>query len=458
MILFGLAVAYMTLLCGGFGIVLLLRDNNACLNLFECCCLAWLFGVGVISLLVWVGGLFLAGFYLQVLIVAVCVGLAFAGCRRARRRKLMLYVPRPRTALEWALLGLLVVEGVLMFSIAFQHGLGWDGLFVWEIKARYAFLGDNVLSPQYYQGGRIFSHPEYPLAIPFTELWLYIWLGEAHQFWAKTIFPLFYLAGIGLIGLLTARLTQVTVAGYAAAVLFFFVPQISVAVDGAAAGYVDFPISIVYLTAIGYLLCSVKEDFNYRFRVYALSLALLPWFKREGLVLWFIALLAGAAVIFGQRKARTNLFLLLPGALVIVGWQIYLHAMNCPAPVHEFSPITLTTLGHNIGRVPGISHRALQEFMDWKKWSIFWVLAGTATGCLLWRIRTIEWATLLGASLLPIAIYLFIYIFSAWPNYLRHIDTSLSRLLMQVVPLLTVAIAGAMVRPRQQPGPAAQPD
>src|SRR5207248_9608042 len=91
-------------------------------------------------------------------------------------------------------LGIFVfLEIAIVFYLSFVHTLGWDGLLNWEIKAHYAFANGGVIPATYFSdSGRAFSHPEYPLAIPFTELWLYLWLGEADQLWAKTIFPIFY--------------------------------------------------------------------------------------------------------------------------------------------------------------------------------------------------------------------------------------------------------------------------
>src|SRR5205814_8272577 len=49
-------------------------------------------------------------------------------------------------------------------------------------------------------------HDALPISIPFSELWLYFWLGEADQFCAKTIFPIFYVVGAFLLVALGQRL------------------------------------------------------------------------------------------------------------------------------------------------------------------------------------------------------------------------------------------------------------
>ena len=159
-------------------------------------------------------------------------------------------------------------EIATVFYLSFVHTLGWDGLLNWEIKARYAFANGGVLPAAYFSDtGRAFSHPEYPLAIPFTELWLYFWVGESNQFYAKTIFPTFYVAGAFLIAAFASRLSRTTWLGLLMAALMFFVPQITVEVGCASAGYADFPLSVFYLAAAGCLFCAFEQGNDVFFRL-----------------------------------------------------------------------------------------------------------------------------------------------------------------------------------------------
>ena len=447
-ILLGLAGGYLTLLGAGFGLVLLLARGTPRINLIEGCCLAWIFGVGVVSLLLWAVGTFVSGIALPLFVFAGCFAIAFAGWKCARRSRTTFFVSRPRTVLQWMLLSLLAFQTAMIFWASMKHGLGWDGLLDWEIKARYAFLGDNVVPSHYYNSGRIFSHPEYPLAIPFAELWLYVWMGEAHQFWIKTIFPVFYAVGAALLALLSARLTGKHWAGYGVAVLFFFVPQVTVGVGGAIFGYVDFPISVVYLATIGYLLCWIKSDSSYHFRIYSACLAMLPWMKREGAILWLIAATAGIAVILIQRQPRAKLLALAPGLLIMIGWEFYLRALHSP-PSQEFLPLSLITFWTNAGRLLRISRGLFLDITYSESWSVFWLLAVVAIIYLFLRIRNLQNGVLLCAIIFPIMAYSSVYVFSAWPDYLRHAGSSLPRLLMHVIPILWIAIASAASSPLQ---------
>src|SRR5229473_7577902 len=208
MILLGLLAAYFTLFSAGLGITLLIFRGAPRINILECCCLSWLFGAGAVSIALWICGIFLSGFALQITVASLCILFVALGWRAIRHPGSKFALPSPTGWLEWFLAALLLAEIALVLFVSCKHTLGWDGLLVWEIKARYAFLNGGVIPAGYYSNpGRAFSHKEYPLGIPLTELWLYLWMGEPHQFWVKIIFPMFYAACAPLLALLVSRLS-----------------------------------------------------------------------------------------------------------------------------------------------------------------------------------------------------------------------------------------------------------
>src|SRR5437667_1894205 len=329
MTLLGLSAAYVTILFAGFGITLLMFAKAGRLNLLECSCLSWLLGIGAVSLLVWLCGTFCSGLLLQAVVAIACLALGISGWTIKRKLGSKFTLPLPRNLIEWLLTSLLLVEITVFFYVSFKHTLGWDGLLNWEIKARYAFLNGGVIPGSYYSNpGRAFSHPEYPLAIPFTELWLYLWLGEADQFWAKTIFPIFYVIGTFLLVGLGRRFTGKTWIGLLMAAFLFFVPQITVEVGSAIAGYADFPLGIFYLAAAGCLFCASEPGNDAFFRLYAACLALLPWVKRDGLILWIVAAACGVFVILRARKSPLSFLAFLPGIVILCAWRLYLNATH----------------------------------------------------------------------------------------------------------------------------------
>jgi len=434
----GLLAAYLTLFAAGFGIVMLLTRGTV-LNLVECAGLSWLFGVGVVSLLLWLGGIFLSGLILQSFVALVCVALGIVAWRMQRSTSIQFSLPRPSNRVEWILASALAIELVIIFFVSLKHTLGWDGLFNWEIKARYAFLSSGVLPQSYYANpGRAFTHPEYPLAIPFTELWLYLWMGAPHQFWIKTIFPIFYIAGVLLLAIFVTRLSGKRWLGLLIALLVPFVPFVTASPGGVIVGYADIPLAVFYLTALGYLLCAGERDFFF----YAAALTFIPWIKSEGIILW--AILAGIGFVVAARQQRVRFFLLsiLPGILLLAGWRIYLKAMHAITP-SDFARPTFEILRGNLNRIGEICATAFAEISESSHWSIFWLLALVAVIYLLLS-RNSSRLLLAIAVVAPVFLYLSTYIFSAWPSYTAHITSSLPRLLLHVMPAAWLAIGLAL--------------
>ena len=451
MTLLGLLAGYFTIFAAGFGVALLISRATR-INLVEHICLAWLFGAGIVSLLLWLCGMFVPGLALQLAITILCVALGVAGWRIKQHRQIQFSLPRPQSRFEWILAGVLAIELAIIFFVSLKHTLGWDGLFNWEIKARYAFLNSGVLPGSYYSSsGRAFSHPEYPLAIPFTELWLYLWMGAPHQFWIKTIFPIFYIAGALLLAMFVARISGKRWLGLLVALLVPFVPFVTASPGGVIVGYADIPLAVFYLTALGYLLCGREGDFFF----YGAALTFVPWIKSEGIILWAVLVVIGLVVAVRQHRVRLFLLSILPGVLLIVSWRIYLKAMHAVIP-SDFARPTFEVLRGNLNRIGGICATAFAEMSEPSHWSIFWLLALVAVIYLL-VARNFPRLLLAIAVIAPIFLYLSTYIFSAWPSYTAHITSSLPRLLLQVMPAAWLAI-GLALAPRKIETQSAAPD
>jgi hypothetical protein len=447
-ILLQLAAAYITLLGAGLGATLLIFTRAARLNVIECGCLAWLFGTGIVSLLLWVCGMFASGLALQAVVTIACVALGLIGWRTKQRAGAKFALPLPRGAIEWILASLIVIEIATLFFVSCKHTLGWDGLLVWDIKARYAFINGGSVPASYYSNpGRAFSHPEYPLGIPFTELWLYFWIGAPHQFWAKTIFPVFYAAGAALLGLLAARLSGRRWIGLLIAALLPFIPFLTQGPGGVIVAYADFPLSVFYLTALGYLLYSLGKNEPHSFVIYSSCLTLLPWIKREGAILWLILALLGLVASWRRRKLDVFILAIGPGLLLLGSWKLYLKLMHVVSP-SEFALPTLQILHDNVGRIVPIIRVLLAEMMQPSNWSIFWCLTGLALVYLLFLLRNMRSLILASAILLPIIIYSSTYLFSTWPSYTAHMTSSFPRLLLHVVPAAWLAIGLVLPLPK----------
>lgn len=437
----GLLAGLFTLWAPGFGLTLILLRGNSRINFLECAALGWLFGGGVISLLLCLGGFVFSGPALQSSVTIAALALAVFGWHFTRSAQSQIFLPRPKTPLQWFLAGAIALEILLMFYASTGHGLGWDGLINWEVKARYAYFHDGVIPAEYYRSEtRAFTHPAYPLLIPMTELWLYLWMGDAQQFWIKLIFPFYYAALAILLAAAIRRLTSERWPALTASALLFFVPFLSNSPGNASGGYVDVPLSALYFVTIAYLLVYTMNGRTSALRIYAASLALLPWAKREGAVLWLIAGLCGAFVLWRKASSPRSYFLMLPGLVIMAAWKIFLRAMHT-REAREFMPMSLATLREQLPRLVPIVRMVSREMIETTRWSLFWPAVIFAFACLVWRMRDRRLLVIALSVAAPIFIYAATYLFSVWPDYTLHFEASFSRLLAQVMPVAWLAIA-----------------
>ena len=392
---------------------------------------SWLFGTGLVTGLLAVSGTGARGPLLVVVVSIASVVLGLAGLRQARGEAWPRFFPEGTKRWEIALTLLSLVPIAFLSAQTFREALHWDGLLVWEIKARLAFQNGGAVPLTYFPEARLlWSHPAYPLYLPMLELWVYLWLGEMHQFLVKAIFPIFYLATACVLWSAGWRLTGRVWLGSVAALLLFSIPRVVGAPGSVLQGYADFPLAALYLAAFAALLQSVDGESCW-VKVAAFASGLLPWVKQEGAVLWVcFAITAGW---LWRRDRRTALTLIAPGLVTLLAWRAFLSFADV-APETTFQPLSIATLAANLERLPPLLQRVGEELLRFRAWSLLWPLATAALAFLVWQRQRTAIPLAFGI-LAPLALYLVPYVFTTIQPWEMHVETSLDRLILQVVPL-----------------------
>jgi hypothetical protein len=172
--------------------------------------------------------------------------------------------------------------------------------------------------------------------------------------------------------------------------------------------------------------------------------ATLPWMKPEGVGLWATLSLCGAVAIRQKQKASAVVALcVLPGLSLMMSWGIFLTSVHV-LPPEDFVFPTLGALHRNIERTGGILHKFFLQLIDWHEWNIFWLLVVVALIALLVRVRSARAAALIWLFMAPLVCYCACYLFSALPDYIWHMETSLRRHLLHLVPIAWLLIALAL--------------
>jgi len=289
---------------------------------------------------------------------------------------------------------------------------------------------------------RLWSHQDYPLMIPLLETWVYQWIGDCNQTFAKVPFPLFYVAAAALLISATFRLTGKAWPGALAAMLIGFVPSLTLEPGGAASGWGDFPLSVIYLTAVIYLLDFLKTRSHESLRIFTFASALLPWVKNEGSILWVTLFIALAVMAWARQCRLQFLRACLCSLIVVVAWKGFVAAVHAPK-LKDFVPITMEALAANFDRIAVLALSVPQQIIDVDRWSLLWPVTLAALLVLARRKRNADALLLAWCIGFPIAAFSSVYLFSSWPDYRFHFATSFPRLLVDVA-LVSLLIVGLM--------------
>ncbi|MEO6725032.1 MAG: hypothetical protein ABIU20_05580 [Blastocatellia bacterium] len=445
-----LALALLLLLLAGAGMTLLLLPKERRVGAAELFGLSFLLGSAVVSALSFVLGFALSGAPLRWTVAALCVLLCLSGLRwRGWRIKSREGFPADGTG--WLLLALGLLQTGVVVGLCFWRVLGWDGLFNFESKARLAFLSGGVIPLEFFSDpSRTWTLQSYPLLLPLTESWLYSWLGRADQELVKIIFVLFFAVALCLLHGVARRLGLEGWRRFVAPLLVFTTALLLIGDGSASSGYGDFPLAAFYLAGVIWLVEFWRNGDGAVLRLAGVLLASACWLKQEGAILWLTAMMIVAlrAWLDGawRQQWRTFVEAALPGIAVIIGWQAFVR-LNHSLNISQFSMPSSSTLQASLWRAPAIVAAVGGELLNWRHWGVFWLLGLIAT-VILWRSKSREskWLPLL--VLLPLAFYSSVYMFSLWPSFLTHLESSFSRLLIHVS-LVGALLIGEALRERQ---------
>lgn len=368
---------------------------------------------------------------LALALVAVVVG---SRVLRAARRDDVVRENAAAVPITVVGLGVAIAQVALAIWMAL-HSLfgGWDAWVIWAFKARmFAFGGPR---PGYFHDPRaLYEHPDYPLNIPLAGAALFRLPGTIGIHVAAIIAPaclasLLLIFFSGLTRLYGADMAALAVGALA------LVPLLT---RNAALGYVDVPVAMYAGAANLHLVLW----WRYRRIPDVVLMGLLVggaiWTKKEGLGIAGLLLLVFIAAEASHRDVRPherirNMALACGAAVLLpLPWLIFSRVVR---PIGgDFLPLTPAVFVANTGRIPHILLSNVLELLNVVHWSVLWVML---TGLLVLAIRRL---TVCGRLLLlllvgHLVVYNMAYVFSNWEPYTAHIDTSLARLVLQIVPL-----------------------
>ena len=433
--LFLSAIALILLLLAGSGVLLLLVNSKSKIDALEFFALAFLFGCAFISLSSFLLGCFFSGVVLRSAVSLLSLTIFAAACLRAGREQIEISGLIPRMLGDYLLLVIILTPTIFLFWICAHAGLGWDGLFHWEIKAQLAFANGGALPLSYLTEKTLWSSQRgYPLLLPLSEAWFYGWIGIAHQGIIKLFFPFFLLAALCLLATAEGKRNLL------APLLLIFVPNVMFGEGSLAAGYADFLIATYFLGAMIYLLRYVEKTDTHSLRIFAALSLCLPWTKQEGNILLLILLGLLALALWKQKKSVREklwqfLFAALPGLVVLFGWNLFVKIFKTPYEQYYLT-ISLAVLRANFSRTSFIFNFIWNEIFVWNHWGILWFTLPFGVALQFLSKRGLRAWLLTLSVFLPLFAYVGIYYFASTAQLSLDVwlEKSLSRLMLQVVP------------------------
>ncbi len=321
------------------------------------------------------------------------------------------------------LLGAFASLGVLLFLLRALTEPMWsnDFLAIWGLKGKTIHAAGGVPARLFQDPALGFSHPEYPLGLPFLYAGVSFLTGGWNDHAMALLFPLFQAATlVVLFGWLRRHGATRVVAVWATAILACFEPLYSAFTTGLA----EVPLALGLLL-FGTALADALEGDPGALRRTALASALITATKNEGL--FFAAAGCAIALLFGGRRRFQAAFAALPTALLVHGLHL---AWRGQLPLRDFD------FGAGSAARVGSALAAAAGLPGWTGWAQLSLLAVL----LFLGRRSPEGAWLLALCGAALAAYLLLPAFAVrGPDWL--VRTALPRTAAGLAPLAAAAIA-----------------
>lgn len=418
---------------------------------------AWLLGLGVVALawprarpLPWLAWLGLAGLtgpctagaaFLLLGVVGVgptapwvvtpmALAVGFVGWWSRR--------PRPAERRSAGHLGLLVTVLVAVAAtgaVAQRTHLGWDGTVVWLHKARMLAASHGVMPRSAVADAtRSWTAPDYPLHVPSAMAWVLQWQGQEDERGLKLLPAAWYAAVLCLVAAAIQQRAGSGVPAVLGVLIIASAPRLLTGEGSLTSGYADGPLAGLLAST---WWVAARSDWGRDARWTPLLVLLatcLAWTKQEGALAVTIVAVTCA---WSARRASAAHFAL--PALAIAGlWHLWVRVNGAPATMaYAFAGVATT-----LERLPVVTLAYLREALAFATWGALWptLVALMLAGGRRHDPRDVAvLAGIVGSGGVA-------FLFSAWPDLAAHLQVTVGRQLVQVVPAAVILAFGGSKR------------
>lgn len=306
----------------------------------------------------------------------------------------------------------------------------WDGKAIYTLKAK-ALFDQPIPTCEYFRAMRLsFSHRHYPLLIPFLEVHIWTWVGEADDWAVMPLFPLFAAALVGGVYAFS-KIVAGEWAALGAATIVATAPKVGFEAPTACC---DVPLGAYVAVLVGAGAWALRSPSLSKFLLMAVMTAGAVFTKTEGTTNAAITLAAVLAAYLARTRdlrAVSKAAIVLALGFALNGpWLLFRSTIPPVAnPAHASLKNLRDFLEQHPDRIVPVVASAIGQLGPTKAFGAFWLLVVAAVALFPRRLGTAEPLAILAILLLNLGMY-FIGILSIGPP----LDPS--RMVVDVLPRL----------------------
>ena len=326
----------------------------------------------------------------------------------------------------------------------------YDAIATYAIRSKIFYLTGSMPHDFFYNLSQLFPHPDYPLNIPLSETFVYLFLGSVNDQLVKIIFPLYFVAVLGILYYAVKRFSSRT-----SALLFTFilatVPQFN---NFATNAYHDVPFAYYCFAGTLFLLYWFKETKSVGYLyISAAMTAIGAWTKNEGFVYCAAnVMLLGIFMFMNRRNMKIRdvligisyVFIIL---LILSPWLYVKFAANLVNSDVGSTTLDQLNIFKQCYKIWPVFYEFQRQVFGPKKWNLIWI-AFIASAIAYRRKIFNEGQRYITISLaLIISGYVFAYLIGR--DDIQHmVETTWSRMAMHFLPLTVYWIAVLFSKPK----------
>lgn len=423
----------------GFNIIMLF-DRKSVFDWPAKLGLSYLFGIGAITLQMFIMGLFKFEFITGCILAPWVILFLFnllVYHRQGRINAIFEKSPAPKFDIfEKILVILLSFQVIYTFFRALIRPIeSYDSVSIWALKAKILYLAKTIPADFFHMINTSFHgiHADYPLLVPFSEVWFYTFLGNLNDHLVKIIFPLNFLA---FLLIFYSLLRKVTGKRNISLLFTFVLASIKQFSDYATIGSADLQLAIYCFLTFVFLFMHRRYGSNSYLAASVISCIFAFWTKNEGSIILLITVILLAGSFFRGRRPLFAISILFA---VFTAWWLFKANLHLKSDIINIGAFEGLSAGKACKRIMAIAYEYQKHVFGFKKWNLMWIaflyfvivrFKGLFRGC---RYIIIP----LGAIL---SVYTAVYLIT--PHDIDwHLATTASRLLIHILPLAVFFIA-----------------